>query len=227
MTTQMSANVLYNHTETIYDISINVRHKGKHNSATPIINKLLDDNNGVIRTADAVNAGISRTMLCQYAKAGKLERVSHGQYTRPDTLPDELYLLQQRSGKIVFSHETALFLHDMAERTPLLHALTIPSNGKLSPSLADGCKIYYVKPELHDFGKCPVQSKMGHEVIAYNAERTVCDILRSRNRVDSQTVAATMRNYAARKNQDWSLLREYAEIFHVTKLLRQYLDVLV
>jgi hypothetical protein len=45
--------------------------------------------------------------------------------------------------------------------------------------------------------------------------------------VDSQTVAAAMKNYAARKNQDWSLLREYAEIFHVTKILRQYLDVLV
>ena len=115
----------------------------------------------------------------------------------------------------------------MAERTPLMYALTIPINGKLSPSLIDDCKIYYVKPELHDFGKCSVSSKMGHEVIAYNAERTVCDILRSRNRVDSQTVAVAMKNYAARKNQDWNQLRKYAEIFHVTKILRQYLDVLV
>jgi len=115
----------------------------------------------------------------------------------------------------------------MAERTPLRYALTIPGNCKLSPTLADDCKIYYVKPELHDMGKCFIPSKMGHEVIAYNAERTVCDILRSRNRVDSQTVAAAMKNYAVRKNQDWNLLREYAEIFHVTKLLRQYLDVLL
>ena len=191
-----------------------------------IIDKLLNTNNGMICTADAVNAGVSKTTLGQFVKDGKLERIAHGQYIRPDVLPDELHLLQKRSDKIVFSHETALYLHDMAERTPLQHALTIPSGCKLSLSLSDGCKTYYVKAELHDLGKCTIPSKMGHNVTAYNAERTVCDILRSRNRIDSQTVAAAMKNYSSRVNRDWSLLREYAEIFHVTKLLRQYLEVL-
>ena len=190
------------------------------------ISNLLNDKNGLIRTADAVQAGISRTTLGQLAKDGKIERVAHGQYIQPDDMPDELYLLQQRSKKIVFSHETALFLHDMAERTPVHHALTVPSDSKLSPSLSDGVKIYYVKPELHDMGICSIPSKMGNEVTVYNIERTICDILRSRNRVDSQTVAVALKNYAARKGQDWGLLSKYAEIFRVTKLLRQYLEVL-
>jgi predicted transcriptional regulator of viral defense system len=190
------------------------------------ISSLLNEKNGLIRTADAVNAGISRATLSQLAKDGKIERIAHGQYIQSDDLPDELYLLQQRSKKIVFSHETALFLHDMAERTPIQHALTIPSDSKLSPSLSSGVKIYYVKLELHDMGICELPSKMGSEVTVYNAERTICDILRSRNRVDSQAVAAAMKNYAVRKSQDWSLLSKYAEIFHITKLLRQYLEVL-
>lgn len=192
-----------------------------------IIDKLLHENNNVIRTIDVVNAGLSRTTLGLLVKSGKLERVAHGQYIRPDDIPDELYLLQQRSAKIIFSHETALFLHGMAERTPLKHSLTIPSISKLSPVLSDGCKVYYVKPELYDLGQCSVMSKMGHEVIAYNVERTVCDILRSRNRIESQTFAAAMKNYAARKDQNWNTLRSYAEAFHITKLLRQYLEVLI
>jgi len=195
-------------------------------SADRKISSLLNENNGLIRTADAVNAGISRATLSQLAKDGKIERIAHGQYIQADDLPDELYLLQQRSKKIVFSHETALFLLDMAERTPIQHALTIPSDSKLSPSLSEGIKIYYVKPELHDMGVCFVPSKMGNEVTVYNAERTICDILRSRNRIDNQTVAAAMKSYAARKGQDWSLLSKYAEIFRITKLLRQYLEVL-
>jgi len=76
---------------------------------------LLNEKNGLIRTADAVRAGISRTTLGQLVKDGSVERVAHGQYIQPDDLPDELYMLQQRSKKIVFSHETALFLLDMAE----------------------------------------------------------------------------------------------------------------
>lgn len=191
-----------------------------------IINDLLKQNNGVIRTMDAFYAGISRVTLGNLVKSGKLERVGHGQYIRPDDMPDELYLLQKRSKKIIFSHETALFLHDMAERTPLDHSLTIPSNYKLSHSLSEGCKVYYVKPELFNLGKCSVLSKMGNEVIAYDVERTVCDILRSRNRIDGQTLGAAMRNYVARKDQNWNKLREYAEALRVTKLLRQYLEVL-
>jgi predicted transcriptional regulator of viral defense system len=136
-------------------------------------------------------------------------------------------VIQRRSEKAVFSHETALFLHDMAERTPFMHSLTIPSNSKLSPVLSEGCKVYYVKPELHGLGRSTVMSKMGNEVVAYDAERTICDILRSRSRIDSQTFAEAMKAYAARKGQNWNRLREYAEVFRVTKLLRQYLELLV
>ena len=195
-------------------------------SAERDINNLLNENNGLIRTADAMRAGISRSTLVQLVRDGKIDRVAHGQYIQPDDLPDELYLLQQRSKKIIFSHETALFLLDMAERTPGQHTLTIPSDSKLSPSISGKVKIYYVKLELHDIGICSIPSKMGNYVTAYNAERTICDILRSRNRVDNQTVAAAMKNYAAGKSRDWGLLSKYAEIFRITKLLRQYLEVL-
>lgn len=191
-----------------------------------IINTLLNDNNGIIKTSDAVSAGISRMSLSLLVKNGKLERIAHGQYILPDDMPDELYMLQQRTDKIIYSHETALFLHDMAERTPLMHSLTIPNTAKLSSSLSEGCKIYYVKPELHDMGLCTEMSKMGNEVKTYNPERTICDILRSRNRIDTQIFATAIKSYTARKNQDWNRLRDYADKFHVTKLLRQYLEVL-
>ena len=193
---------------------------------TDIVSNLLKDNNGVFDTAQAIQAGVSKTTLGQLVKSGVLERVAHGKYSSVDAFPDELFILQQRSEKIVFSHETALFLYDLAERTPILHSLTVPSNRKLSAIMADGCKVYYVKPELHKLGICTISSKMGHDVIAYNIERTICDVLRSRNRMDTQTVAGAIKGYAARKDIKWNLLGEYARIFKVTKLMRQYLEVL-
>jgi predicted transcriptional regulator of viral defense system len=209
----------------VYNIGMNVKQVRPINTLE-IIDSLANENNGIIRTRDAARAGLSRTTLGSLVKKGALERIAHGQYILPNDLPDELYLLQQRSAKIIFSHETALFLHDMAERTPLSHSLTIPSNSKLSPRLSDGCKIYYVQPKLHSLGHCSIMTKMGHEVFAYDVERTVIDILRSRNRIDNQTLAAAMKSYSTRKDQDWSKLREYSEAFHVTKLLRQYLELL-
>ena len=191
------------------------------------INNLLQANNGVFNTAQAIEAGVSKTTLGQLVKNGILERVAHGRYAGLDAFPDELFILQQRSEKIIFSHETALFLHDLAERTPILHSLTVPSDRKLSLALVEGCKVYYVKQELHSLGVCSLPSKMGHWVAVYNIERTICDVLRSRNRMDSQTVAEAIKGYAVRKDIKWNLLSEYARIFRVTKLLQQYMEVLV
>lgn len=192
-----------------------------------IVDKLLKEQGGILRTKDIVRAGISRVTLGNLVKSGNLERIAHGRYIKPDGLADEMHLLQQRSGKIIFSHETALFLHDMAERTPFLHSVTIPSNSKLSPVLSEECKVYYVKPESYKLGMCSVMSKMGNKVTTYDAERTICDILRSRGRIDSQNLTEAMKSYVKHRGQNWNKLREYAEIFRVTKLLRQYLEVLV
>jgi hypothetical protein len=44
--------------------------------------------------------------------------------------------------------------------------------------------------------------------------------------MDSQTVAEALKGYAAQKDINWNLLSEYARTFKVTKLMRQYLEVL-
>lgn len=181
----------------------------------------------MLSTSDALAAGISRTTLSNLVKEGKLERIAHGQYILPDSLPDELFILQQRISKMIYSHETALFLHNMAEKTPARQSVTIPSDAKLPSTFIGDYKVYYVKPDLFELGLTSLPSKMEHQIKAYDAERTICDILRSRSRIDDQTVAAAMRNYAVRKCKDLNKLSRYAEVFRVTKLIRQYLEVLL
>ena len=100
-----------------------------------LIIQLAKEKNGHFTTSDVIEAGISRTTLGRLADKGQVIRIERGQYILPDIIPDELYIYQLRSEKIIFSHETALFLLDMAERTPFQHTVTIPSNYKLSPAL--------------------------------------------------------------------------------------------
>jgi hypothetical protein len=128
---------------------------------------------------------------------------------------------------LIYSHETALFLLDMAERTPAVHSITIPSTAKLSATFPVKLKVYYVKPELHNLGIIELPSKQGHKVRAYGAERTVCDVIRSRNRMDDQTVVTAVKNYVNRSDNDLGKLAQYAAAFHITKVLRGYLEVLL
>ena len=79
----------------------------------------IRDRNGVLQTADVIEAGISKTYFMEYAKKMELERVAKGIYLSPDAWEDPFYLLQTRYTQIIFSHETSLYLLGMAEREPL------------------------------------------------------------------------------------------------------------
>lgn len=114
---------------------------------------------------------------------------AHGQYILPEAFPDELYLWQQRTGKMIYLHETALFLHDISERTPPKLTATVPS------TLAGSVKVYYGKPDLFELGAVLRPSKLGHQVRAYDLERTILEILRSRSRVDAQLIFAALKLY--------------------------------
>jgi predicted transcriptional regulator of viral defense system len=196
-------------------------------SAIAVLTELIQKSDGVICTADALKAGVSRTSLSKLERAGLLERVARGQYILPDSFPDELYIWQRRMNLLVYSHETALFLHGIAERTPTRHSATLPSDARLSPTFPGDIKVYFIKPELHELGAVPLPSMMGHEVRAYNAERTICDVVRSRSRIDYQSVIAAVRNYAFMKGKDLNRLGQYAETFHIAEILRKYLEVLL
>ena len=191
------------------------------------INDKMKSNNYILSTEELLELGMSKTTLTNYVRAGILERCGHGYYTIPDSVEDDMYLVMLRSKHIVFSHETALFLNGLSERTPFIHAVTIPSNTAIPPSIKDQCKCYYIKPELHKIGITNKKTTFGNTVRCYNAERTVCDILRSRNRMDEETVISSLKNYSEHKDKNLLKLGEYAELFKVSKVVRQYMEVLL
>ena len=192
-----------------------------------VIMEEIKQNNNMITTAQVVALGFSRAVLSKYVKAGLLERSRQGVYILPDSVHDDMYTLMLRSDKIVFSHDTALFLNGLSERTPFEHSVTIPSNCVLSNVLMDECKCYYIKPDLFDVGIVKKKTTFGNEVRCYDAERTICDLLRSRNRIDEETVINAIKKYAAYKEKDLNRLATYAEKFRVGKILKQYMEVLL
>lgn len=187
----------------------------------------IEKNNNMITTSQVLKLGFSKTLLTKYVKAGLLERSGHGVYTLPDSVIDDMYLLMLHSDKIIFSHDSALFLNGLSERTPFKHTVTIPSDSALPKSIKDQCICFYIKPELHSLGMIEKTTTFGNVVRCYNSERTVCDLLRSRNRSDEETVIAAIKNYAASADRDLNVLSVYAQRLKVGKELKKYMEVLL
>lgn len=109
------------------------------------LEQLISANRGIVRTAEAVAAGISKPVFYRFIKDRNFEKVAHGVYAAPDAWIDPMYLLGLRSRQAVFSHETALFLHDLTDREPTQYSVTVKTGYNPSKLKADGIKVYTVK----------------------------------------------------------------------------------
>jgi predicted transcriptional regulator of viral defense system len=196
-------------------------------TGTNIVQQLLSHEKGIFTASKATEAGLNRQQLTDFVKSGILERAERGIYVISGGLDDALFWMQQRAKKIVYSHETALFLYRMTDRTPIRYSITVPSSYKASAALKKNCKIYYIKQDLVDLGKTEKSTGMGHTVITYDVERTLCDVIRSRNKMDVQVVIEAIKVYALSKEKNLHRLYRYAESFNIEKILYQYLEVLL
>lgn len=188
---------------------------------------LLAEQDGMLQTSQAVARGIVKPIFYEYIKERKLEQVAHGIYVSEDTWIDAMFLLHLRCGQAVFSHESALFFHDLTDREPSPYAITVRRGYSTTRLKAEGLSVYTIKPELFDVGVSSGQTPFGHTVPVYDMERTICDLLRSRSRIEIQTFQGALKAYARRKDKKLRALMQYAGMFKVEKILRQYLEVLL
>ena len=191
------------------------------------IQDILKKNNGVITSAEITKAGISRGSLKYLVDTGKLECASRGVYQRLDVWDDEMYHLQVRFKKGIFSGETALYLYDLTDRTPLRFQMTFPNSYNLSNIKDENIRGNRVIDEFYELGKEIISTPLGNKVSAYNMERTLCDILRKQNNTDVQVVTDAFKRYMKKKIKNIPLLSEYAKKLKVETKLRSYLEVLL
>lgn len=188
---------------------------------------LQKERDGMLHLTDALNKGISKPMFYEYVKERKLQRVAPGIYISEDAWVDTLYLLHLRFKQTVFSHETALFLHDLTDREPMQYTLTVKTGYNPSQMKEEGLQVFTIKEELMQVGVTTLPTPFGHTVPVYNLERTICDLLRSRSQIEIQTLQTALKQYAVRKDKNLRTLMRYAKQFRVEKILRQYLEVLL
>ncbi len=192
-----------------------------------LLDGTLKKNNGILRTSEIVDMGISKSVFYEYVKSEKLKQAAHGIYVSDDSWPDTLYLLHLRCAQVVFSHETALLFHDLTDREPFSYSVTVKRGYNTSGLKEEGILVYTVKKELHGIGVTSLKTSFGHSVPVYDMERTICDLIRSRNHIEMQTYQDALKQYARRKDKNLRNLMNYAQLFRIEKILRQYLEVLL
>lgn len=191
------------------------------------IDVLLSDPSGIITAAQITKAGLHRSILTELVEKEQLYQVSRGVYMKPSAWEDEMYLLQIRYEKGIFSCETARYLHDMTDRTPRYNTMTFPKGYNIPSIKSEQVVVKRTIPANYELGIVQLPSPCGNLLRVYNLERTLCYIVRGRNTCDIQIVNQAMKRYAMSKSKDIQKLMAYAEQLRVQPKILNYMEALL
>jgi predicted transcriptional regulator of viral defense system len=192
------------------------------------LRQIMKSRQGLLLTSDLANFNIPRTYLSIMEQTGEIERVSRGVYRSAATfIEDELFSFQSKYRSTIFSHETALYLHNLTDRTPLTYSISVPTGYHSHFLNSSGYKIFYVNRDVFGIGVVSMNTPHGNKVRATDLERTICDIVRSRSQIDIQVRNEALKHYAKHKGRNLDQLYTYAKRLRVQTIVREYLEILL
>lgn len=183
---------------------------------TNSIKQIIEVNNGLITSRMIEPLRISRQYLSILERNNEIERVSRGIYQLPNIFEDSFYSFQSKYKKAIFSHMNALYFHGMTEEFPYNYTVTVPQSYHVD-NVNDKCNVFYVSDDIIELGLCEVATPNGNKVRTYDLERSICDIIRSKNRMDLEQVKKTIRQYMKSQDKDMSKLSEYSKKMGINK----------
>lgn len=192
-----------------------------------LILRMAGARNGFVTASEVTEADIPRRCLTKAVEDGLLLKAERGLYMLPDAWEDEFLVLQHRFKRGVFSHETALFLHGLTDRTPAELTMTFPHSYNAKSAQAEGVIVKKSVEKHHGLGRRAVKTPYGNEVLAYDVERTLCDIVRGDGALDVQLVNPAMKAYATSKEKNVNKLLRYAKELGAERKIKTYMGVLL
>ena len=175
-----------------YNMYKDVKKEGDIMNNYEKIKSLLEKNNGILYVKELEKNNIHRQYLKILEERGEVIRVIKGLYVAPDKDINEFFIMGERYKTGIFSHNTALYFYHLTDRTPMSLDMTFPSNVRVNN---DFLEPHYIKSELHSLGETTLKLEDGTNIKIYDLERTICDIIRDRNKIDPQIFNTAMKEY--------------------------------
>ncbi len=196
----------------------------KEKSNIEIIESIMKMNNGYVTSKELSNFGIHRMYLNIMWKKGMIEKVGNGIYIDSNKIEDKFFIFNLELSNIIYSHMTALYFHGLSIKVPDdKYDITVPNN--YFNYKIKNHNVFYVPDDIYELGLTEIRTPMGNKVRVYDIERCICDIIRSKNRMDSEFVKYSIREYINRKDKDLIKLSKYADKMGIKNEVLNFVEV--
>ena len=191
-----------------------------------IIEEIMKKNNGYITSKELDMFDIHRMYLSIMKEKGLIEKVAPGIYIDTNKIEDNYYIFSLSMPNVIYSHMTALYFHGLSIKVPNdVYDITVKRS--YNSKHLKKHNVFYVDNDIYELGLTEVETPMGNKVKVYDIERCICDIIRSKNRMNFEHVKHSVREYVKRKDKDLFKLSLYAEKLGVKEAVMDYVDMML
>lgn len=191
--------------------------------------QVFRDHGGILRTREALAAGIHRRTFYELRDARELDQLARGVYRLTEMPPlsdPDLTTVGKRVPKGVVCLISALAFHELTTQIPHVVHLALPRNARTPKLKYPPLQVYRFSGQAYSAG-IELHEIEGVDVRVYSTEKTLADCFKYRNRIGLDVALEALQNYRARRGAQLQKVLEYARVCRVENVMRPYLEATV
>ncbi len=183
---------------------------------------------GIVRSVDLGRQGVSRTQIRRLCEQGLIERISRGFYSLPGNVLSEKHSLAEACLQVpagVIGLLSALRFHGLTTQNPSEVWMVVPRGSWIPRRDIPKKRYFYLSGAAFTQG-VENDSVQGVPIRVYSAAKTVADCFKFRKKIGMDVTVEALRDYRKKHPKGMNALWRFAEIDHVTSVIRPYLEAL-
>lgn len=191
------------------------------------LEKVFEKYGGVMRTAELNQEGFYYKKIQELLASNQIEQVRRGYYQYiGDNSFSDIPTVAALFPDGVLCLESALDYYGYTDRTPSAWHIAVDSQSTRTRFYIDYPVVrpHFIQKERYLLGIAEAEID-GLKIKVYDRERTMCDLLLHRNKIDSEVFNTAVQRYVRDPKKNTSRLMQYAEVLHVEKKVREVLGI--
>ena len=190
------------------------------------IQKLIDEHQGLVRTAEITALGIDYRRILAFLEDGSLRRVKNGYYTIGTPGYSEEQLIEALYPDGVFTMETALYCYGYLSQRPAHWSIAISKNVSKSrfkieyPIMVP----YYSEPKVLTMGVGTTE-RFGKTMQIYTKDRLICEVLKYEDKMERADFRKGVLSYIEDEEKDVEALMDFARERKVLRKVQSMIGV--
>jgi predicted transcriptional regulator of viral defense system len=187
---------------------------------------LFKEKNGILSFQELESIGLNQYSIKKLIGNGIIERIKRGKYIYHEFEENEYLFIQQMVPLGIICLISAATIYNYTTHIPNKYHVAIKSN--YYPRLPNypPIKIYYWRKKQYELGMKTIRVN-GVNLRIYDKEKTVCDFLKFRKKLDFNIVKEVLKAYLKDEEKNLIKLKRYSKELRIESILNNYLEILL